>query len=72
LQTVRHHFNIYTNSYVSLAKCCEMSTANSLHASQTRYTLQRNTASIMKGLVWFRVVNEPIVWAWFIYKFFRH
>jgi len=40
LQTVRHRFNIYAGSCVALAP-------------QTRYTLRRNTASIMKSLVWF-------------------
>jgi len=36
LQTVRHRINIYPGSCVPL--------------TQTRYTLWRNTASIMKGL----------------------
>jgi len=39
LQMVRHRFNIYAGSCVSLALL-------------TRYILWRNTASIMKGLVW--------------------
>jgi len=45
LQTVRHRFNIYASSCVALAHDAEISTA-------TRYTLRRNTASIMKGLIW--------------------
>jgi len=42
LQTVRHRFNINASSCVAMAP-------------QTRYTLRRNTASKMKGLVWLAV-----------------
>jgi len=39
-------------------------------APPTRYTLRRNTASIMKGLVW-RLINQKInIKAWKICFFF--
>jgi len=47
LQTVHHRFNIYASSCVALA----LWRGNGQWAPQTRYTLRRNTASIMKGLV---------------------
>jgi len=43
LRPFRHRFNIYAGSCVVLAHDAVM-------APQTRYTLRRNTASIMKGL----------------------
>jgi len=44
LQTVHHHFNIYASSCVCLGAMMPR------WAPQTRYTLWRNTASIMKAL----------------------
>jgi len=45
LPTVRHRFNIYAG-YL----CC-LGAMTQKWAPQTRYTLRRNTASIMKGLI---------------------
>jgi len=50
LQTVRHRFNIYASSCVALALCC-LGAMTRRWALPTRYTLRRNTESIMKGLV---------------------
>jgi len=46
LQTVRHCFNFYANSY----ECC-LGAMTRRWEPTTRYTLRRNTVSIMKGLV---------------------
>jgi len=48
LQTVRHRFNIYASSW----------------APPTCYTLRRNTASIMKGLVWHLVEKFDFFGIW--------
>jgi len=47
LQTVRHRFNIYARS------CVAFGATTRRWAPPTRYTLRRNTACIMKGLVWY-------------------
>jgi len=47
LQTVRHRFNICSSSCVALA----LQRGDGHWATRTRYMLRRNTASIMKGLV---------------------
>jgi len=44
LQTVCHRFNIYAGSCVALVLWL---------GPPTRYTLRCNTASIIKGLVWY-------------------
>jgi len=45
LQTIRHRLNIYASSCVALALC-----RWDRWGPQTRYTLRRNTASIVEGL----------------------
>jgi len=52
LQTVRHRFKIYASS------CVAFGATTRRWAPPTRYTLRHNTASIMKGLVfWFGLLS---------------